>query len=146
MGFPGRRWGHHPWKCSRNNWISHLVPQSSWQNCDQSQVGLNDLRGLFQHKWFNVSLKNHSAASRGWRVYLQGQRLLPLIGQVAICYFQLLKFPSPISLYSILGEECSITAVFKPCVLWTKKLFLTMLLKNPELVLSLQDFTSERFV
>lgn len=34
-------------ECSRNVWVSHLVPWASWQCRDQSKVRIDDLRGFF---------------------------------------------------------------------------------------------------
>lgn len=47
-GWPGWWWSHRPWWLSGNDWMYQLVPWYSWQGGHQSEVGLNDLGGLFQ--------------------------------------------------------------------------------------------------
>lgn len=51
MGYPGRWWCHHLWRCSRNIWTWHSVLWFGWQGGDWSQVELDDFRGIFQPKW-----------------------------------------------------------------------------------------------
>lgn len=56
---PGRGWSHHPWKCSRNDCIWHLVSWSSWQGGDHLKAGPNDLRGLLKPKRFCSSVSGN---------------------------------------------------------------------------------------
>lgn len=43
-----QQWNHHPWSCSREGWMWHLVPWPGCQGAGQSKVVLNGL-GVFSH-------------------------------------------------------------------------------------------------
>jgi len=48
-GCPGQWWSPHPWKCSKNVWMWHSRTWLSRPGGVGLTVGLDDLRGLFQH-------------------------------------------------------------------------------------------------
>ena len=52
MGCPGRWWSHCPWRCSRTVEVWYWRTCFSGNTYGKWNVGLRDLRGLFQPQWF----------------------------------------------------------------------------------------------
>jgi len=72
-GCPGRWWGPHPWRCSKNVWMWHFGIWFDRHGVVGRMVGLDDLRGPFQPVvlWFYDSVETKTYSEQVVEHYCQ---------------------------------------------------------------------------